>query len=220
MPIPSVLGPLASNMSAEESLRPLIRSCIAFIVVDTVIVLAKTYSRLQLAKLRFWWDDFWIIVAYVTLIPLCAFGLAMAHIETSWSTEDRIIADPDELEILLKIIYALLQFLTASYAATRYSILALYLRIFADKKLRIAVWVVAGFVTLQWGAFAIASYVQCNPVQFYWNKRIEGTCFDINLFYRLFTPFKWVPFCLRCSQNSRTASTYMVCTADTNFWPL
>lgn len=186
------LGPPVSDKSAKEALRPLIHSCIAFIVIDTAIVLAKTYSRLQLAKLRFWWDDFWIVVAYVTLMPTCAIGLTMAHLEISWLDEDRIILDLDENETLLKLIYALLQVLLTSYAATRFSILALYLRIFADKNLRIAVWLVAGFVTLQWGGFAIASYVQCNPVQHYWNRRIEGTCVNIDLFYRSFTPFKCV----------------------------
>lgn len=187
------LGPLVSNRSSWEATRPLWTSCIAFMGVNTLIILAKTYSRVQIAKLRFWWDDFWIVVAYVFLMPICALGMVMVKVETSWSTEDRVILDLDENEILLKIIYALLQFLLASYAATRYSILALYLRIFSDKTLRLAIWTVAVFVTLQWMGFAITAFVQCNPVQYYWNRRIEGgTCVDVDRFYRSVTPFKYV----------------------------
>lgn len=100
----------------------------------------------------------------------------MVHIETSWSNEDRIILNLEENAILLKIIYALLQCLLASYAATRYSILALYLRIFSDKKLRIAIWAVTAFVTLQWLGFAITSVFQCNPVYHFWDRSVEGTC--------------------------------------------
>lgn len=181
-----------SDKSSWEVTRPLWTSCVAFIIIDTVIVLAKTYSRVQLARLRFWWDDFWIIVAYVFLIPICAIGLVMIKVETSWSDEDRIILNLDENEILLKMIYALLQFLLASYAATRYSILALYLRIFSGRKLRIAIWTVIVFVSLQWLGFAITSFAQCSPVQHYWNRRIEGTCVDVDKFYRSFTPFKYV----------------------------
>lgn len=186
-------GPLVSTRSSWEVTRPLWTSCVAFIIVNTLVVLAKTYSRVQLARLRFWWDDFWIIVAYVFLMPICAIGIAMIKVEVSWDSEDRIIVSLEENEILLKMIYALLQFLLASYAATRYSILALYLRIFSDRKLRLAIWVVAGFVTLQWLGFALASILQCNPVQYYWNRRIEGaTCVDVDKFYRSFTPFKYV----------------------------
>lgn len=185
------LGPLVSDKTAWQATRPLIYSAIVFIILDTLIVLAKTYSRHQIAKLRFWWDDFWILVAFVLLMPLCALGIVMVNTEVAWNNEDRIIVNLDEAEILLKIIYALLQFLVASYAATRFSILALYLRMFSDKALRRAIWAVIVFVTLQWVAFSIASLVQCRPVQYYWNRRIEGgSCIDVDTFYRSFTPAK------------------------------
>lgn len=187
------LGPLVSDRTAWEVTRPLVHSAIAFIVLDTLIVLAKTYSRMRIAKLRFWWDDFWIVVAYALLMPICGLGIAMVEIEVAWSREDRIILDLDENEVLLKIIYALLQFLLASYAATRYSILALYLRMFSDKMLRRAIWAVVAFVTLQWLGYAFTSVFQCSPVQHYWNRRIEGSCVDVDRFYRSFTPTKSVP---------------------------
>lgn len=186
------LGPLVSDRTASEATRPLVHCAIAFIVVDTLIVLAKTYSRSQIAKLRFWWDDLWIVVAYVLLMPICGLGLAMVKTEVAWSNEDRIVLNLDENEVLLKIIYALLQFLLASYAATRFSILALYLRIFSDKWLRRAIWSVVAFVIVQWLAFALTAIFQCSPVQLYWNRRIEGSCVDVDKFYRSFTPFKLV----------------------------
>lgn len=187
------LGPLVTDRTAFEVTRPLVHSAIAFIIIDTLIVAAKTYSRMQIAKLRFWWDDFWIVVAYVLLMPICGLGIAMVNTEVAWNNEDRIIVDLDENEILLKIIYALLQFLLASYAATRYSVLALYLRIFSDRWLRAAIWGVIAFVTIQWLGYAITSLVQCQPAQYYWNRRIEGgTCVDVDRFYRSFTPTKLV----------------------------
>lgn len=187
------LGPLVSDRTTYEVTRPLVHSAIAFIIIDTLIVLAKTYSRMQIAKLRFWWDDFWIVVAYVLLMPICALGIAMVNTEVAWSSEDRIILNLDENEILLKIIYALLQFLLASYAATRYSILALYLRMFSDKWLRRAIWGVIALVTIQWIGYGLTSIFQCHPVEHYWNRRIEGTCVDVDKFYRSFTPTKSVP---------------------------
>ncbi|KUI65185.1 hypothetical protein VM1G_00601 [Cytospora mali] len=186
----TAVGPLVSDKTSWQATRPLYYSCIVCIVVDTVIVAAKTYSRVRVAKLPFWWDDFWIIMGYILLIPICAMGITMVKVEVAWNDEDRIIMNPDENEILLKIIYALLQFLVASYASTRYSILALYLRIFSGRRLRIAVWCVIGFVTIQWMSFAIAAVFQCIPVAYFWDRTMEnGKCFDIDTFYRAVTPF-------------------------------
>lgn len=185
-------GPLVSDQTSWQATRPLVRAAIATIVIDTVIVAAKTFSRHGIAKLRFWWDDFWIIVGYMLLMPICGLGLAMVKVETSWSNEDRVILDLDENEILLKIIYALLQCLLASYAATRFSILALYLRIFRHKILRRAIWTLVLFVTLQWLGFAITSVFQCSPVYHFWDRAVEGTCVDVDKFYRSVTPFNLV----------------------------
>lgn len=181
-----------SDQTSWQATRPLVRAAIAAIIIDTLIVAAKTFSRHGIAKLRFWWDDFWIIVGYFLLMPICGLGLAMVKVETSWSNEDRIILSLEENEILLKIIYALLQFLLASYAATRFSILALYLRIFSDRKLRTAIWALTAFVALQWLGFAITSVFQCIPVYHFWDRAVEGTCVDVDKFYRSVTPFNLV----------------------------
>lgn len=186
-------GPLVSGMTSWQATRPLVYSSIAFIAVDTVIVAAKTYSRLQIAKLPFWWDDFWIVLAYILLMPICGMGIAMAKVEVNWNNEDRIVLNLEENAILLKMIYALLQFLITSYALTRYSILALYLRIFSGKRLRVAVWCVIAFVTLQWLGFGITAFFQCRPVAYFWDRSIPGgTCVDVDNFYRSVTPFNLV----------------------------
>ncbi|KAK7741981.1 hypothetical protein SLS53_004564 [Cytospora paraplurivora] len=185
-----VLGPLVSQKTSWQATRPLVHSSIAFIVIDTVIVSLKTYSRLRIAKLPFWWDDFWIIVAYAFLMPICAMGIAMAQVEVAWNNEDRVVLNMEENEILLKMIYSLLQFLIVSYALTRYSILALYLRIFSGRWLRITTWCVVAFVTLQWLGFATTAIFQCRPVEFFWDRSIAGgQCLDVDEFYRSVTPF-------------------------------
>lgn len=188
-----VLGPLVSEKTSWQATRPLVYSSVAFIVIDTVIVALKTYSRFRIAKLSFWWDDFWILVAYALLMPICAMGIAMAQVEVAWNNEDRIVLNLKENEILLKMIYSLLQFLIVSYALTRYSILALYLRIFTGRWLRIATWCVVAFVTLQWLGFAVTAIFQCRPVEYFWDRSIAGgQCVDVDSFYRSVTPFNLV----------------------------
>lgn len=215
---------LVSDKTSWQATRPLVYSCIVCIVVDTIIVITKTYSRLAIAKLRFWWDDFWIILGYVMLMPICAIGISMAGVEVAWDNVDRIITNLEENAILLKMIFALLQFLMVSYVLTRYSILALYLRIFSGKRLRIAIWGVIVFVTLQWLGFAITAVLQCEPVSYYWDRSLpNGKCIDIDAFYRSVTPFNlfvdvilvFLPlptvWQLKASTNRKWALTFLFC---------
>jgi len=41
----------------------------------------------------------------------------------------------------------------------------------------------ATFIFAEEAAFTIALFLQCRPINFYWDKRIEGTCFDQPTFY-------------------------------------
>ena len=100
---------------------------------------------------------------------------------------DSIVTDLGELELVLKSIYAIEQLILPGYALTRFSILALYLRIFSDRGVRIAIWIVAALITLQWFAFGLASLFQCQPIEYFWNRGIEGSCVNVDQFYRSFT---------------------------------
>lgn len=111
----------------------------------------------------------------------------MANIEISADNQDRVVLDLDELRPLLKSIYAVEQLVVIAYALTRFSILALYLRIFSDKGVRTACWVVGALILAQWIAFAFAFLFQCTPVEYFWNRGIPGTCVDLDKFYRSVT---------------------------------
>jgi len=56
---------LVSSMTAYEATLPTYHAAIAFIVIDTLIVALRFISRFVIRRLPFWWDDFWIIPAYL-----------------------------------------------------------------------------------------------------------------------------------------------------------
>jgi hypothetical protein len=100
----------------------------------------------------------------------------------------KLILD-ERLKPVLQCIYALLQLLVPAYAFTRYSILALYLRVFTGKIIRLLSYFMIAFITAQWISFSIAAALQCTPVKKYWLPlEVEGHCVDINKFNRSFTP--------------------------------
>jgi len=108
--------------------------------------------------------------------------------ESANNAPDAFLLTHSQLEPVLKSIYAIIQLLLPAYTFTRYSLLALYLRIFADPFVRKGTWALIVLVTLQWIAFAMASFFQCTPVSYFWDRfTIQGTCFNIDGFYRAVT---------------------------------
>lgn len=68
-------------------------------------------------------------------------------------------------------------------AIPKLCVVLLYLRVFTDKRERIAAKVLIAVVLATWVSFNIALMFQCRPVAFNWDKSIPGgTCFDVVTF--------------------------------------
>lgn len=193
--MPKGIDSLETDQPSAEALRPLICIVITFLIIDTLIVAARTVSRHALAKLSFWWDDLWIIVGYVLLMGMGAIILAMARLEIAHSKWDVAVTELDEFKSLAKMIYVYVLLLFSTFAATRCAILALYLRIFTSKRLRRAIWTVVCFVAIQYMAFSLVAIFSCWPVYLFWSPDAPpgtGKCFDKSLFYSVMTPLNMV----------------------------
>lgn len=104
---------------------------------------------------------------------------------------------PERLFPTLKAIYALILILLPAYALTRYSILALYLRVFSPRWLRLLSWFFVGFITCQWLAYTFAAIFQCHPVAYYWDREIPGgKCFNVDKFNKAITPANVAADCI------------------------
>ncbi len=40
-----------------------------------------------------------------------------------------------------------------------------------------------GFICVEQSAFTIALFLQCRPINYYWDKTVDGRCFDQPTFY-------------------------------------
>ena len=99
---------------------------------------------------------------------------------------------PDIFVPTTKTVFALSQLVTPTFAFTRWSILALFIRIFYRPYVRIISWCLIAFVACQVIAFNIALATQCIPTSYFWNRIYDvgadqgGHCVDIDAFYRSF----------------------------------
>ncbi|KAG2420169.1 hypothetical protein HFD88_004969 [Aspergillus terreus] len=110
-----------------------------------------------------------LIFAVVYLALVCAevhFGLGMHKSElTDYQFKQQ-----------LKRLWAAIPFYNASLCTTKFSILFQYLRIFPDKRFRLACYIVMAIVAA-YGTWAVVSaFVNCLPVARFWDPSVGGSC--------------------------------------------
>ncbi|KAJ4296418.1 hypothetical protein N0V90_006463 [Kalmusia sp. IMI 367209] len=93
---------------------------------------------------------------------------------------------PDNITSSLKWLYVAYFMYMVTEALCQLSILAFYLRIMTDRKLRLTVWVLIGLVTCFGLGNTFAMIFQCKPIPFFWDGwrgEMAGSCpVDVRLF--------------------------------------
>ena len=65
----------ALDKTADEALQDLKAACIAFLILTTLFAIARFVSRIWIGRIRLWWDDYTILIAYICNIVICVIGL-------------------------------------------------------------------------------------------------------------------------------------------------
>lgn len=93
-----------------------------------------------------------------------------------------LATDPGKLDGHLKAV--LLNELVHPFAVAipKICVVLVFLRVFTDRRERLAAKILIATVLATWLSFNIALAFQCRPVKFNWDKSIPGTCFDTALF--------------------------------------
>ncbi|KAK3939411.1 hypothetical protein QBC46DRAFT_438093 [Diplogelasinospora grovesii] len=151
----------------------------AFGPLAFVAVCLRLYTRLRFAKLG--WDDLAVVVCLILYI-----GLIIATIYAIIFGLGRHIWDvPIETEVSMQKCGFTSQVLyPPALCAVKLSILLFLLRTLPPgHPWKNPLRVFAGYVAIEESAFTIALFLQCRPIYFYWDKTVEGTCFNQPAFY-------------------------------------
>ena len=96
-----------------------------------------------------------------------------------------LASEPEKLVVWAKFVLAGPMLYLAAVLFSKLAILAIYLRIFTFRSFRITCWTLAAILVTNWFVFTVAAFLMCIPLEYLWNKRLEGGhCFDIDGFYR------------------------------------
>ncbi|KNG80939.1 PTH11-like integral membrane protein [Aspergillus nomiae NRRL 13137] len=169
--LPHILFPRDGDDGASRGQRALVVTAV-LTAISILVVGMRMYARIGLLKM-IGREDYTILFSLVLAIVYLALVAAQVHF--GLGTHNSALSD-EELKQQLKRLWAAIPFYNASLALTKFSILFQYLRIFPDRRFRMACWVVMGVVAL-YGTWAVVSaFVNCVPVAKFWDRTIAGSC--------------------------------------------
>ncbi|PMD46941.1 hypothetical protein L207DRAFT_415671, partial [Hyaloscypha variabilis F] len=151
---------LCISVPVQDCRNQILLPRIIFAALTLPTVILRIYSRYAASK-KIWWND-------------CAIVIASGTGEHIWDV------DPREETPLMKVFLVSEIFYLFILAATKISILILYLRIFPNHDFRHMVWTVIGSI----GSWSIVIpcllMLQCTPFNKARDPQVQGKCLDIN----------------------------------------
>ncbi|KIN03215.1 hypothetical protein OIDMADRAFT_95408, partial [Oidiodendron maius Zn] len=142
--------------------------------VATIFVIARVYSRLIL--IRSWGqDDTWISISWVGAIVLTILNCLF----TLYGTGRHItVQKPQWVTPSLKVSYCVRLVYLFVLATTKIGVLALYQRVFDDRKTRNIIRGMMAAVVLYTTPVILMYLFQCRPIYGVWESSIEKTCLN------------------------------------------
>ncbi|KAG8169598.1 hypothetical protein KVR01_000343 [Diaporthe batatas] len=163
------------GFSDESQSTRVIIAVTFFFVGTSVFVMLRTWSKLLTRTL--YAEDHIITLAvtlamapFVCTVYMSALGFG-SHL---WSLKDGALLQILRLFYISEIVYVVV------LALIKVSIVTMYLRIFwAYRPFYIACYVVLTFILLSSSIVTVLTILSCQPVQFFWDRDIGGSCLDI-----------------------------------------
>lgn len=147
--------------------------------LSTLSVVLRILAR-KVTGSRLFMDDYLIMVALFFKYA-CSSGVVVLLFNGMGSHITMI--PTKNLLVYLKLGFANAFIYTGCIAFIKFSILALYKRLFAVRHMTIAVNVMFGFICLWVVGVYVAGALICIPTEKFWNPSVEGACLDSAKFY-------------------------------------
>ncbi|KAI0543573.1 hypothetical protein F4679DRAFT_568135 [Xylaria curta] len=179
---------------------------IFFIILAGIIFLLRLISRV-VCHTKFWWDDFFNLLAAIGCVGTSAIGFLGANLGIGTD----IWAVPQEnLTTLLILSYTGFIIYNCSIVTLRTSVLLFYIRIFSGAPPRRIFWAVLIVSNILSVGFLLFNIFQCTPINYFWlqwDNEHEGHCIGagkvtlsggiIDLFWTLLILVMPLPYILR-----------------------
>ncbi|EME46733.1 hypothetical protein DOTSEDRAFT_169535 [Dothistroma septosporum NZE10] len=159
---------------------PSIQAIQILMIVFATSAVALRFTARRVSSFGLWWDDWTILAA---LGPCLAINVANI-IGVSLGLGRHIWDVHDSGKAYLRTLFVTEITYTTALALNKLAVLLMYHRLFeVERKMKIAVKVLAVIVISWWMAVEITTLLQCTPIHRFWNYEKKGTCIDIAKFF-------------------------------------
>ncbi|KAH7310709.1 hypothetical protein B0I35DRAFT_514727 [Stachybotrys elegans] len=146
------------------------------IVVATLILGLRLYTRSCIQKIRLGAEDWTILVAWLFTL---AFAVDLClQVQHGLGLHESDLAAGTDISVSLQLFFFKQFIYYIAIGATKISILLLYIRLFPQPTWKAVFWVLIWFVALTEVSCTLAGIFQCNPIEKAWYTDLPGTCLD------------------------------------------
>lgn len=165
-------------MEVPKDVQNYFNLCVAMIVVSSVTVIARFWSRAVASRITFWYDDWTALAAWP--MTLATEAILIRFINAGLGKPLKTIPLP-HIEEYLKLLYIGEIFFDIAITLPKISAMFFYVRIFGYRKsnnraFKIAWCVIFVLIVCWWLAFMTLDIAQCEPVRHYWDPEVPGHC--------------------------------------------
>ncbi|KAJ0124468.1 integral membrane protein [Diaporthe amygdali] len=167
---------MARAVDASENTGPTqISTTTILLVLATVFVVLRFWARHYVAA-QYGPDD-WLIVAGLISVFVIG-GLNYGMVDYGMGRHASTL-NLDMIENVLKLLLGFECMYVTAVALIKFSLLAMYLRIFPSRGFKIAAWIIGGTVLSWWIAIVLVCIFQCNPIYVAWEPWEAGQCINL-----------------------------------------
>ncbi|CAG8035069.1 unnamed protein product [Penicillium salamii] len=171
----------------------LVGAAIGISVVLVLFVAARFWTRFM-QRVKIGLDDYLILLALAASLAKCAIYIYLAKVVGVGYHITQVAQTPENLIFLRKCVFVLeILDYPLSVTPAKLALLLFYTRIFTFRKFRIGAYVVGSLVLGLGVAALFATFFQCQPLAFVWNRAIAGgKCVWRLQIYRILSPINVV----------------------------
>ncbi|KAI9035182.1 dimethylallyl tryptophan synthase [Aspergillus affinis] len=163
----------------------LIVAASVILVVTTILLALRLYVR-SLPSVKSGLEDLLLLPAYLLSVGACITALlAVTKGGAGRHVEAILLEDPNMVVVRSKLIYSLSWLTAYSNCFSRVSVLILLFNIFTPGVTRTCTVLLMVYMVLFVISQTITGSMECRPIAKLWHPKLEGTCIDLFLFFKM-----------------------------------
>ncbi|PLB55593.1 integral membrane protein [Aspergillus steynii IBT 23096] len=176
---------VSSEYLQEDISGQLVAAASVILVITTILLALRLYVR-SLPNVKSGLEDFLLLPAYILSMGASTIGLlAVTKRGAGRHIEAVMLEDPKSVDLRSALLFSLSWLTIYSNCFSRVSILVLLFKIFTPGVTRTCTLLLTIYMVLFAISQSIAVVLECRPIAKLWHPKLEGSCINMFLFFKM-----------------------------------